>query len=339
MRPTLAEESDSGKEKAAQAASGGLLVGAVSPGRETVSGGQRRQILLFVRDLCVDHRIIPPFERVADLEESVVTVRAVRGRIKTRLAGRDRHHLLAWPRQRADDRDYIASVPAGRWRRRDADLTHAFKANFIYGLPMGPGHALSSDNSFVRRLIGGWNISSIFTWQGGAPFSILSRRGTVSRDLRNSDAGTASISGTQGDVEALIGTFATPDGMFWFNPSAIDSDKDVVNDDALICVPFGPAGFCNPAPGTHGNLALRAFDGPMYFNWDFSIFKKTQITETTAIEFRAEFFNLPNHPTFEVDDTGSDRRTNINSSTFGKMDDMIFGDQQRIIQFALKFIF
>ena len=77
----------------------------------------------------------------------------------------------------------------------------------------------------------------------------------------------------------------------------------------------------------------------MYFNWDFSIFKKTQITETTAIEFRAEFFNLPNHPTFEVDDTGGDRRTNINSSTFGKMDDMIFGDQQRIIQLALKFIF
>ena len=219
------------------------------------------------------------------------------------------------------------------------DLTHAFKANFIYNLPMGPGHALSSDNSFVRRLIEGWNISSIFTWQGGAPFSILSRRGTVSRDLRNSDAGTASITGTQGDVEALIGTFATPDGMFWFNPSALDSDNDVVNDDALICVPFGSAGFCNPAPGTHGNLALRAFDGPMYFNWDFSIFKKTQITETTAIEFRAEFFNLPNHPTFEVDDTGSDRRTNINSSTFGKMDDMIFGDQQRIIQFALKFIF
>jgi hypothetical protein len=222
------------------------------------------------------------------------------------------------------------------YARAAFDLTHAFKANFIYELPLGRGRRLSAGN-WADKLIGGWNIGSIFTWQTGAPFSILSRRGTVSRALRNSDKGTAFVTGTIGDVDNLIGTFVTPDGVFWFDPNAIDSDGDVVNDDELVCVPFGAPGFCNPAPGTHGNLPLRAFDGPSYFNWDFTIIKKTPVTEKVSVEFRTEIFNLPNHPTFLVDDTGSDRRTNINSSTFGKMDDML--SDSRVIQFALRVIF
>ena len=38
--------------------------------------------------------------------------------------------------------------------------------------------------------------------------------------------------------------------------------------------------------------------GPGYFNWDTAVYKHTSITERLRLEFRAEFFNVLNHPTF-----------------------------------------
>ena len=61
-----------------------------------------------------------------------------------------------------------------------------------------------------------------------------------------------------------------------------------------------PAAFSLPAPGTLGNLQRDTLAGPGIVNLDWSVKKETQITEQVRLQFRAEFFNLFNHPNFAL---------------------------------------
>jgi len=62
---------------------------------------------------------------------------------------------------------------------------------------------------------------------------------------------------------------------------------------------LNPAAFSMPAPGTFGNLGRDTFYGPSYKQIDFSVLKKTRVAENKNFEFRAEFFNIFNHPNFD----------------------------------------
>ncbi len=53
-----------------------------------------------------------------------------------------------------------------------------------------------------------------------------------------------------------------------------------------------------PAPGNFGTMARNLFYGPHFADWDFSIFKNTRIKERVTAQFRAEFFNIINHPNY-----------------------------------------
>ncbi|MGH9521287.1 MAG: hypothetical protein ACRD3E_02005, partial [Terriglobales bacterium] len=67
------------------------------------------------------------------------------------------------------------------------DLRHAFKMNAVYQLPVGKGHwLLGTAGPVVDRMVSGWTLSGIYNIQSGAPFSILSARGTFNRGARSS---------------------------------------------------------------------------------------------------------------------------------------------------------
>ncbi len=212
--------------------------------------------------------------------------------------------------------------------RAPFDLTHAFKANFVYELPFGRGRRWAPENSVVNKLISGWNIGSVFTWQSGNPWSILSNRGTLNRAGRSSGKNTAFSLLSVGEVRNLIGTFKTPDGVFQINPSAIAPDGRGTGDDAIGCTPqFQGQVFCNPEPGTIGNLGRFAFNGETLFAWNASVVKQTSITERLWFDYRVEFFNFLNHPVFFYGDE------DINSSTFGQVTSTAVGE--RIIQMSI----
>ena len=81
---------------------------------------------------------------------------------------------------------------------------------------------------------------------------------------------------------------------------------------------------------TYGTVPRNLFNGPGRTNVNFAIAKNTALwSERVSLLFRAEFFNLFNHAQF------ADPNTNITSSTFGRITNVI-QDSQRIIQFALK---
>lgn len=221
--------------------------------------------------------------------------------------------------------------------RAEYDIPHAFKANVLYELPFGSGKRWADfDNSIARTVVSGWQVSSIINWQSGAPFSILSGRGTYNRVGRSGlNGATASISNEA--IKDLFGIFRTSNGIYFINPAVIN--PAVFNGSATAPGGTNADGetayngqvFFNPGSGEIGSLQAFQFNGPEVFTWDLGLIKRTALTEQTELEFRAEFFNLLNHPIFFVGNQ------NINSNTFGKIT-TTFTDP-RVIQFAVKLSF
>ena len=63
---------------------------------------------------------------------------------------------------------------------------------------------------------------------------------------------------------------------------------------------FNPNAFLAPAYGTVGDLGRDTLIGPGYRNLDLSLFKVTEIAESTRLQFRAEFFNVLNHTNLQT---------------------------------------
>jgi hypothetical protein len=78
-------------------------------------------------------------------------------------------------------------------------------------------------------------------------------------------------------------------------------------------------------------------------NFDFAVFKRTNIGERMGVEFRTEFFNLFNHPYFSPPGTGFNGiATGTGNNGFGQITSTVFGgvaSAERLIQFALIFRF
>jgi hypothetical protein len=129
------------------------------------------------------------------------------------------------------------------------------------------------------------------------------------------------------------------------NSKYIGSDGRGAANDALACIPVVSGGFCNPDPGTVGNLPRNAFNGPAFFDWDLGILKSFPISESKRLEYRVEMFNASNHPTFAVGDpsyafgiTGANPSDMyINDPNFGVATSTT--STPRVIQMGLRFLF
>jgi hypothetical protein len=211
--------------------------------------------------------------------------------------------------------------------RANFDLTHMIKADGFYELPFGKGHQLHYRP--LDRVIGGWIFGSTMTWQSGAPFSILSGRGTLNRESRSYYNGADTILGGA-QLANVVKFQMTGNGPMMISPSAINSsDGTGVNTDGEPA--FQGQVFFNPGAGTLGGLQRRMFDGPWTFDIDMRLKKTVNITETKKVELLMDAFNALNHPTFWSGDQ------NINATTFGVVSSMF--STPRIVQFGLHYTF
>lgn len=210
--------------------------------------------------------------------------------------------------------------------RTPFDVTHAFKANAYYELPLGPGHRWNWRP--VGRLLGGWNVAGLLTWQSGAPFSILSARGTVNRASRSSGE-TAMTALDKSQLDDLLQFRQAPTGPYFISGGAINTDGRGTTQEGAP--PFAGQMFTNPAPGSAGGLQRNMFSGPWVWDVDFRIGKTTRITERQSVDLRMEAINLFNHPSWMVTDQ------NINSSQFGQITSTLY--PRRTIQLSLYYRF
>jgi len=145
----------------------------------------------------------------------------------------------------------------------------------------------------------GWQFVGIDAFTTGTPFTIHART-----DFSNA--------GGDARPNAVLGVSDTPPGgrsrQQWFNPAA----------------------FTNPIDGQFGNVGRNTISGPGAISIDLSIFKNFYFTERARVQFRAEFFNLINHPNFRSPSTTYD------SSNPGEL---TAAGTSRQIQLALKFLF
>jgi hypothetical protein len=163
-------------------------------------------------------------------------------------------------------------------------------------------------------LLGGWNVSGVTTIQDGTPLTITDANG-------GTIYGTAT-SRAQMCPGATYGTALTPG-------SVTANLNDYVNINAFCTKDLPVIG-----NGTgYGNAGVGILLGPGNFNFDFSLVKTTRIKERQALIFRAEAFNLFNHPQFLAPG-------NLAVSTPGTFGEITTSAvNPRILQLALKYIF
>jgi hypothetical protein len=183
----------------------------------------------------------------------------------------------------------------------DQDLRNRFIFSGVYTLPIGRGRKhMGTINRAADAVIGGWQLNGIVTIQSGMPFNLFSPGPT--QNQRPDQVAPVQIN--TGNTQMYFSTNS-------FRPSPLNADG----------VPL--------RPGTFGRNVLI---GPGVRTVDASLFKTFSLTERLHLEFRAEAFNIANHPVF------SNPNGDITAGNFGQ----ITGTQlasERQIQFAAKLMF
>ncbi len=210
----------------------------------------------------------------------------------------------------------------------DFDRPHRFIVSYSWDLPV------SKNGIWGSQAFQGWTISGIVTYQSGLPFSLSDstsggafgnvRVGTgllVCRAVQNPTLPTCTP-GTPTTVQQIM-TFSGPlqnNLLHFLNPNFVSPAAAVPNASGATITGFG-------------NVPRNAFRGPFQQNWDFSVAKNFHITERQRIQFRADFFNLWNHPVFSFP-----ALVNVASaSTFGKISTTVL--PARIIQLGFRYSF
>jgi hypothetical protein len=98
------------------------------------------------------------------------------------------------------------------------------------------------------------------------------------------------------------------------------------------------------SPGSFGNLGRNAIYGPKFWNVDFALLKNTRLFERVNLQFRAEFFNIFNHPNFALPNffvsPGSTGQGLITQTPdVAQTNPGLGGGGPRVVQLALKVIF
>jgi hypothetical protein len=223
----------------------------------------------------------------------------------------------------------------------DFDLRQVLHFSGGYELPVGKGKRYMNQGGIANTVLGGWATNWIVTLQGGQPINFGCPTGTTSGTSCNDIL----LAGQSPKLGVKIETLGGYHGPFWVgNPGAFSQPCQLgvvsgiiapIPDTPTGCVPYSGAGALG---GKAGQIA-----GPGFHRLDFSTFKGFQLNERFSLQFRAEFFNILNHPNFNAPNFGGNGVVSVGGS--GNYTDSTFGAigstrdapfDPRQIQFALK---
>ncbi len=204
------------------------------------------------------------------------------------------------------------------------DVTHRLGLSYVWQLPWYQGQ-----QGFTGHLLGGWQVNGIFSIHGGFPWTPYC---SASSGAKGCDFNRDAVSNDRPNAPA----FGNAD-PFGNGNAVFERDHPSVNFDpaSFYCADStSPPAGCSAYTGTpfNGNLGRNTFRGPRFQDFDLSLFKNIKITERVNFQFRAEAFNILNHPNLQQP-----------SATFGASTSQ-FGFATaayaaRQIQFALKMSF
>jgi hypothetical protein len=189
------------------------------------------------------------------------------------------------------------------WGRAGFDRTHNYALSTIYDLPIGPNRRWLT-SGLASKIIGGWQISTLFVAQSGVPLTI-----TANGTALNTP-GTTAFADLVGTQKVLGGLGP---GNLYFDPTA----------------------YAQPVAGTQGNMSRNSgIEGPGFWQLDGALFKRFQISSSKYAEFRVDAFNVTNSVRWGNPNTGFSIAPN---NTFGQAGGTTGG--QRTIRFGGRFAF
>jgi hypothetical protein len=188
------------------------------------------------------------------------------------------------------------------------DYRYRWVNSLLYELPVGRGKAvLGNANAIVQGVLGGWQLGGILTWQAGFPLSAYCASGST---YQNTDTPC------RADATGISPSISNPTPTDWFNSAAFVNRLNFV---------------AGVGPYTFGNSGRNVIIGPGIVEVDASLQKSFAVTERAHLDFRSEFFNIPNHPIL------GQPGTTIGTPTYGVISSTALPSRQ--IQFALKLMF
>jgi hypothetical protein len=187
---------------------------------------------------------------------------------------------------------------------------------------------LSKAGAFTRVATTGWKLSGVSTFQTGKPLTFTDSRdgtayGTSSRAQFAAGQGNGNVLNKDGSsmlARVKNNTYLNPGGTLFVTAPA---------------VPFSAAATSGgPQAIDYGNSGVGIVRGPGNQNWDMTLAKSTRVgglREGATLDFRAELFNVWNHPQYASPGTG------VGTASYGLINASSVAP--RLIQFALKYQF
>ena len=250
--------------------------------------------------------------------------------------------------------------PQGEYGNSDFDIRHRFTLSLTYALPSKKGYA---------QMLEGWQVNGILTLQSGRPWQAF--------DASNDFSGTAELADrwnffgnpadfqSRGDKSIPFCTGSGNKGCKYTAPSGTVFMTAAQSAPLYAdCVAHGGAAGCYasfngksalvaPALGTFGNSGRNIFRDSGFHNLDFSVSKSWKFGERFTTQFRAEMFNLTNHPNFAnpfggATGQGVGATADPSAGPFGcgcatpdvaSANPVLGSGGARAIQFGLKFLF
>jgi hypothetical protein len=214
--------------------------------------------------------------------------------------------------------------PEREYASSDFDIRHRLTFSLTYALP--------GRQSFAQ-VLEGWSVNSIVTWQTGEPWIANDMSNNISGTNEMSDrwdffGNPNDFKSGNSSIPYCIGTSTTDGACTQTTPSTLASGATFSLPSAQSAAFFsscltaaskvdgGPGGptttqvttlgcyaqgnsvMIPPAPGTFGTMGRNIFRDPGLFNMDLSVTKQWKFQERLTAQFRAEFFNILNHPNF-----------------------------------------
>jgi hypothetical protein len=184
---------------------------------------------------------------------------------------------------------------------------HNLRVSGLYQLPFRSPHA------FLQESLAGWQLSGVGVFVTGQPFS------------------------------PSVGFASTGTGAYTPRPNVI-AGCQLYPDEQTLTNWFNASCYTAPPIGQFGNVGRNTLVGPQFFNIDSSLakdFRVPSISENFVVQFRAEFFNILNHPNFSIPNaslyTQGTNGTFLPNSSLNQITSTTSDSRQ--IQFGLKVLF
>jgi hypothetical protein len=207
-----------------------------------------------------------------------------------------------------------AYTPSDNYAVSNFDRPNSLKGSVVYAIPLGKGHQYLN-SALGDAALGGWNVSTTFVAESGAPFTVVLDNPTNSGSLTTSGDGATLYPNLVGNPHVSNQSINQ-----WFNQLA----------------------YAAPAANTFGNNPRNSLRGPDLTDVDFSLGKSFSIPgwEQGKLQIRMDATNFLNHPSFKPPNNVLNHGTLALGSidpSVGKITDTTIGG--RVIQLSARFSF